>query len=81
MMTRLEKDGKERNSKATFDDYWVQKSDFGIEDRHGGSEKYCDPATRNAKRVGTRIPREPKVLPVKVWIPQLCELETCMIFK
>ena len=48
-MTRLEKvmEKKEELKKLLLEDYCP--SDFGIDDRHGGSEKYCDPATRNCE--------------------------------
>ena len=49
-MTRLEKvmkDKKEELKKLLLDDYCPR--DFGLEDRHGGPEIYCDPATRNCE--------------------------------
>jgi len=49
-MTRLEKvikDKKEELKKLLLEGYCP--SDFGIEDGHDGSEKYCDPANRNCE--------------------------------
>ena len=49
-MTRLEKvikDKKEELKKLLLEDYCPR--DFGLDDRHGGSEIYCDPATRNCE--------------------------------
>lgn len=49
-MTRLEKvikEKKEELKKLLLEGYCP--SDFGIEDGHDGSEKYCDPANRNCE--------------------------------
>ena len=49
-MTRLEmviKDKKEELKKLLIEDYCPR--DFGIEGRHDGWGKYCDPATRDCE--------------------------------
>ena len=78
-MTRLEKvmkDKKEELKKLLLEDYCP--SDFGLEDRHDGSENFCDPTTRNCEACWTEnIPAcEGCGIPA-----EYCEPNTCMILQ
>jgi hypothetical protein len=79
-MTRLEKvitEKKEELKKLLLEDYCP--SDFLIEDRHDGSEKYCDPAIRNCEACWNE---ETENIPAceGCGIPaEYCEPETCQI--
>ena len=67
-MTRLEKvmkEKKEELKKLLLENYCP--SDFGLEDRHDGSEKYCDPATRNCEACWNAEPASPVRIRVCVW--------------
>ena len=82
-MTRLEKvitEKKEELKKLLLDDYCPR--DFGLKDRHDGSEIYCDPATKNCEACWNEETERTENIPAceGCGIPaEYCEPETCQI--